>query len=304
MTSRQRLRIQFFSFVILAALVFFYSNLSRAASCCGGGLSLPGLIVGDDQRLFSVTTSASQLREESLANGDWLSYSKPRTSQSLQMSVAQLLSDRWQLGVSSQLMRNDQNISGVDQSNVNFGDTSIFVGYEALPEWDYSAWRPRGYTFLQLVAPTGQSTESAIRRGTGVTGRGYWSAGPGVVLTKILGRWDAVASSEVHASVPRTENGARLAPDPGASAMLGAGYNLGNYRLSSSLTLNYEGPIRGDGEPSPFQRYTTAMFAATYSVKDDVSVSLSYADQTLFGEPVNSALNRTVALAVSKRWAR
>ncbi len=275
-----------------------------AASCCGGGLSLPGMIVGDDQRLFSATTSASQLSEESLSTGEWSSYAKPRTSQALHLSLAQVFWDRWQVGASTQVMRNDQSVTGAERSSVEFGDSSFFLGYEALPEWEYSAWRPRGYVFFQVVAPTGRPTTTALQNNGGVTGRGFWTAGPGMILTKIVGRWDVAVSGEIHSSLPKVDNQLRLVPEPGGSVMLGSGYSLGNYRLSGAMTLNYEGPVRAGDSAGSLQRYVTAVLGGSYSIRDDLSIAVSYSDQTLFGEPINAPLNKSIAVAVSKRWAR
>lgn len=289
-----------FVFVFLILL----SGKVQAASCCGGGLSLPGMIVGDDRRLLSIQSTATQLREESLPSGEWSMYPKARTSQSMQLSFSQLLSDRWQAGGSTSLMHNNQDIVGDDRSNFSFGDSSLFVGYEALPEWEYSLWKPRGYVYLQLVAPTGRSTTAAILNGGGVSGRGFWTVGPGLILTKTVAEFDLMFAAEAHVSLPRTEGNVRLVPDWGASSSLGAGYLIRNYRLLTSLALNYESPVRSDTSPGTLQRFVTASFGGTYSFSDELSMTLTYADQTLFGEPINSPLNKSIALNISKRWPR
>lgn len=288
-------------FLILALL---FSCQTRAASCCGGGLSLPGVIVGDDQKLFSLTTSASQLREESLTTGEWSTYPQPRTSQSLQLSFAQLLSDRWQTGGSIQLIHNDQDVTGTNRGDFTFGDSSFFLGYEVLSEWEYSPWRPRGYAYVQMVAPTGRSTTAALRNGGGVSGRGFWTIGPGLILTKVFGKWDTVFSAEIHNSFPRTEGSVRLLPDWGASAMTGVGYQWGVFRVTSSVTWNYEGPVRADSLPGSLQRLVTASFGGSYAISDEIAFAMTYSDQTLLGEPINAPLNRALTVALSKRWPR
>lgn len=285
-------------------LFFLHSSSAQAASCCGGGSTLPGVIVGDEFRLFSLSTSASQLSEESLSSGEWSAYPSPRTSQSLHFSFAQLLSDRWQAGGLIRVMHNNQDFSGRKQNSFDLGDLSVFLGYEILPEWEYSVWRPRGFTYLQIVAPTGRSTATAIHRGGAVTGRGFWTIGSGMTLSKELSIWDLAFTTEFHRSLPRTEFQIRRVPDWGSSVSAGFGRSFANLRLFSSVSLFYEGPVTSETSDGAIQRYVTFTMGGSFAVADDLGVTMSYSDQTLLGEPINAPLDKTISLSFAKSWQR
>ncbi len=307
--------LRFCSTIILVALLS--STKVFAAACCGGGLTLPALIVGDEDAKFSVAISHTQILNDVGPDGIWYSRDRTELNETLRLDAAKIFSDRWQAGASLPVVRR----SLAEQSSAGFGDLGMVLGYEVLPDWDYNPWRPHGTAFLDLVAPTGVSNDTSSAPFTlDVRGRGYWSLGAGTVLTKIFGRFDTLASLEVHHSFVRTvelDGGTRatLHPGYGGALTFGSGYNDKKWRLGAALSWLYEDPIAtvdalSGGSSSSLsdagnaQRVATASLSYNYLFEKDYSLSLAVADQTLFGSPANTSLGRSITLSAEKHWLR
>ncbi|MGZ3725334.1 MAG: serine protease spb1, partial [Pseudobdellovibrio sp.] len=98
-----------------------------------------------------------------------------------------------------------------------------------------------------------------------------------------------------------------IEPGNGGSFSLGCGYNMGDTRVGSSLAWNYEDPINVSGStPSTGsdQRFATGSFLVSQMFDNLWAATLSYSDQTLFGDPSNATLSKTISLSLQKRWAR
>src|SRR5690606_4443144 len=95
--------------------------------------------------------------------------------------------------------------SRAGNDSMGLGDAFLNLGYEVLPEFEYSAWRPRGVSYLTLAAPTGRSIQDASDSlQLDARGRGFWSLGAGTTLTKVFGRFDALTTFEIHRSFQRS----------------------------------------------------------------------------------------------------
>jgi hypothetical protein len=159
--------------------------------------------------------------------------------------------------------------------------------------------------------PTGKSrTESEIA-GLDSRGNGFWAAGAGVLLTKIIARWDGFVSVDAHRSFAKSVDNsslhARLEPGFGGNWGFGGGYNWRFLRVGTSLIWTYEDPIKIKGSldsEGSLERYATGVVALSYIPSNEWSAALSYSDQTLFGSPLNTSLGKTVALQVQRRWSR
>jgi hypothetical protein len=296
-------------------LVFLPPSLGVTAACCGGGFSFPTLIVGDDRSQEGVSYSNGKIIDDILASGKWAPRQTNDLTQVLQFNGAMLISDRFQVGAALPLVRRSRTLnSGVTSSN-GFGDATLDLGYEALPEWGYSWWRPKGLTFFQLTTPSGKSVyQSTDTGGTNVTGRGFWALGAGFILTKTFAQaWDAQFSFEGHRSFSRTIQSEtaggilNLNPGWGESGVVGGGWNYKNFRLGTSLSLNYEDPTNVTGvvnSKGGLQRYMTGVAMVSYLYHDNYSWSFVYSDQTLFGRPLNTTLSRTYSLVFQVRQPR
>ena len=299
----------------VAAFLLLSSPAVHAASCCGGGFAVPSLITGDDTAQATVSLSQSQVVDDVFENGKWAKRSSPEFAQNLKADYAHLISDRWQVGGGIPLVRRERETSSNRDESWGLGDASVDAAYEFLPEWEYSVWKPKGTSYLQLTAPTGKSANESTQNSAAldVTGRGFWSLGTGAVLTKIVYPFDFQSTLEVHRSFDRTVGSSssggdlKLSPGWGGSLYVGSGWSYRDYRFGAGLSWNYEDAIRVSGaaeSDGSLQRYATGVLQAAYMISDEWAANATYSDQTLFGVPNNTTLSRTALVSLQKRWPR
>lgn len=293
--------------LFLSSLCFIYGSVAQAAACCGGGFAAPALLLGDDRAQFSSSFSFTEVVVDNVdAQGFWRTRDEHQKVQTLRLEGATLLSDRWHIGASVPVIQRQY----AGQNHTGFGDLAVNLGYEYLPDWNYNPYRPKGLGYMQLTAPTGKSRAES-ESGLDSRGQGFWALGLGTVLTKSWGAWDAFSSMEVHRSFAKdfanSQVQGTLKPGWGSTFGGGGGYNLKKWRYGVSILWTYEDPI--EMEPSGWaqssvERYATSTLVASYLPNDAWTGSLSYTDQTLFGEPVNTSLGKGVVLQVQRRWGR
>jgi hypothetical protein len=283
-------------------------ELALGAACCGGGFAAPSVIAGDDKAQATATYSLTEIAVDNVdAGGLWRVSADHQQIQTYKLEGARLLSDRWQAGFSLPMVRR----SRFGESYSGLGDAAALAGYEYLPDWDYNPYRPKGIGYLQLTMPTGKSRIESDVGGLDVGGSGLWALGLGTFLLKPVGRWDVFASVEAHRSLDRSFSNAQMRatikPGFGGSLGLGGGYSWGAWRAGGALAWFYEDPIELRGTMSvdgSCERYATGTAAISYLAGDDWAATLSYSDQTIFGDPVNTSLGRTVAAQLQRRWGR
>jgi hypothetical protein len=282
--------------------------LAHAAACCGGGFAAPSLIAGDDKAMLTATYGYSQVLDDIGSDSLWRQRQDQETSTTYKLEGAHIFSDRWQAGASVPVVTRTR----ARTSSSGFGDIAGNLGYEYLPDWDYSAWRPKGIGFFQLTVPTGRSiNESDSRYQLDARGRGFWAIGLGTLLTKTVSNWDFFTDIDVHRSFARrfsnSQMSGTLTPGYGGDLGLGAGYNLKDFRIGGAITWTYEDPVDLSGPTSSkgaAQRFATATASLSYLMPDDWAATLTYSDQTLFGSPLNTTLARGVLLLLQKRFPR
>ncbi len=307
-SSLLRLRLK-----ISLLLSLLFSLESNAAPCCGGTANVPSLITGDDRAQISTTFSSSYTVAESLVDGGvrYRHNSDNESTQTLRLDAATLLSDRFQLGTTLPILRRSRSRSGNQAESTGIGDIALNLGYELLPEWSYSSWRPKGILFLTTTLPTGGSIyESSALYRVDSRGRGFYALSLGSLFLKNWGDWDLSLLGELHRAFSRTiqnDSGSLgLHPGWGASGSLSAGWNPGAFRVGVALSPSFEEPVAtdgivvGSGEKSSL--WTVAL-QLSYLVDPTLSTSLTYSDQTLISGH-NSNLNRGIALLIQKRWER
>jgi hypothetical protein len=216
------------------------------------------------------------------------------------IETAHIFHDRWQGGISIPVVKRARQ----GEVSAGWGDIAMNLGYEYLPDWDYSRWRPKGLGYLQLTTPTGRSVyEANSEYQLDARGRGFWALGLGTLLTKFEGHWDFFSNLDLHRSFSRNN----FKPGWGGNIGLGSGYNLDKVRMGAALVWTYEDPVRSTGANSSTgsgERYATGSLSASYLYTDDWAATLTYSDQTWFGDPVNARLGQSLTLQVQLRWAR
>lgn len=296
------------SFSALLVLSVLVPDSAGAAACCGGSFAAPSIIAGDDRAQLTASMGVTEVKINAVdADGVWYDSSPHQEVKSLKFEGAHIFRESWQAGFSAPLLSRSFN----GKSATGLGDLSLDLGYEALPEWDYSVYRPRGIVFLQLNLPTGP-TKMESAGGLDNRGSGFWALGVGTVLTKTFGRWDFLSSLRVHRSFAKRVTVAKsqgeAEPGFGGDLGIGAGYSpKAAWRLAGGITWSYEDPVifRGretlEGGP---ERYATASLSVNHMDGEEWAETISYVDQTLFGAPVNTSLGIGVMFQVQRRWGR
>lgn len=295
------------STLLLWSSALFAAPDAFAAACCGGGFAAPALIVNDDRAQVTGSWGYTDVVVDNVdARGLWRSRDEHQKVQTLRIEAATLIADRWQTGISLPIIQ--RHYSGDTSSGL--GDVATTLGYEYLPDWNYNPYRPKGLGFLQLTMPTGKSRAES-ENGLDSRGLGFWAVGVGTLLTKSWRRWDSFISLEGHKSFAKdfanSQTQGTLNPGYGTTFGGGAGYNLAKWRLGGSVLWTYEDPIEmqpAGWSAGSVERFATTSFTASYSPNDEWSGVLIFSDQTLFGEPVNTSLGKTVLLQLQRRWGR
>lgn len=303
---------------ILVFLIFTTPALAQAAACCGGGFALPSLITGDDRGQATTSIVSSSTTIDVQPGGKWLHRANPEQSETIKINGARIISDLWQVGASVPIVRRSRLGPDGDSSASGFGDLALTLGYEAMPDWDYSDWHPKGITFLQMVMPTGRSRlESSNDLNLDVTGRGLYSIGPGIVLLKIRPPFDIQFLAEIHRSLPRDVESPQaggsihIEPGTGATTSISAGWSKDNLHFGLGALLSYEDKMSVRGSASSvaisdiaLERYATVSASIAYLLDIDWAMSATYSDQALIGSPSNTTLSRSVMIALQRRWQR
>lgn len=308
---------------IAGAMAAVFPFSSFGAPCCGALSATPTMITGDDSAQLSVSFAQSEVVGDAFATGlpVFRAEGDDELSRTLRLEGAFLVSDRWQVGASLPLTQRSRSTPKLEASSTGIGDIGINAAYEALPEWVYSAWKPRGFAFAQVLLPTGGSVHDAATEGAPLAldarGRGFYSLGAGAVFIKAWSSWDAVAMAEAHHAFPRTfgagtPEALKVTPGWGASAALGSGYSLASLplRIGASVSPAYEQGLRSESAaqngPSTSEPQLVWNTSAQigWAVTRSASLNAIYTDQTLLGPANNVSLNRTLALTFQQRWER
>lgn len=305
----------FKTFWFVSAFIFS-CKFGLAAPCCSRTPSAPNLVLGDDEAQFSLGYSLSKVVAEPAEDGAPI-YVAPDSSEILhnyRLDGAILLSDRFQMGGSFSLV--NHRVSREDNSDSGFGmgDLRVSLGYEILPSWTYSEWRPQGYLFAVVAFPTGRSIyESQSPTAADVTGNGFYSLSFGSLFLKRWSVWDVFLMPEVHYSLPRTfQNDTEtqtIIPGFGGSIGAGLGWTPGSgiFRIGARIH-----PRIDQGRSIPHSNVSSTALLSLMEVGADASVfitstdtiMLSYTDQTLLGPAQNSNLNRIFGISFQHRWER
>lgn len=310
----------FFIRSLIFTVLIVSVNQALAAACCGGSSILPSLLTGDDKIQAQITYSTQNNLAYVDGNGNWWHMGKADTSTVLKFDFATLISDRFQIGATLPVT---ERFIGPDSTPFAFGDAAVDIAYEAIPEWSYSSFMPKGIMYLQVTAPTGRSIyETTNPTAIDVTGRGFWAVAAGAILLKtwnnpwIGGVWDSNLNFDFHLSQARhfanSWGDGTYVPGNGYDISFGGGWNKGDLRLGANLGILFEDAVNGIANPNTgeidltgtAQKSWTGSLIVSYMMSRHLSLGISYADQTLFGQPQNTYLTKTISINLQSRWER
>jgi hypothetical protein len=309
---------------LVSCFVFFVLSSSlivgkaSASACCARSAATPFLIVGDDQAQLNFGISAGGVVARTGEDGVPV-FGSPQYSdrtQLFRLDAATLLSDRLQMGISFPWVSRTVNVGSLVGSTGGIGDIRLSLGYEVLPAWTYSKWKPQGYLFSVLSFPTGISKfEYQNPTASDVTGNGFYSASMGSLLLRRWVEWDLFFVPEVHYSLPRTfsrQNHAfEVVPGWGGSVGAGAGFSPGGGEFRFGVRVQ---PRLDQANRVPaFDRSASSIswigscdtgIDFSYLLGSRTTLMLSYTDQTLLDPAINSNLSRTLGFNLQHRWER
>lgn len=277
---------------------------------------MPGLILGNERIQMSLSGNYSSVVGDTPASGRTIFRVETdnEITYTSALSGGLLISDRWQAGASLSTGYRNLDRPSVQNSGAGLGDLRAHLGYEILPVWTYSPWKPKGFVFAHLTAPTGKSThDSTEAGGADAFGQGFWATGLGVVFVKTWTYWDASLSAQGQYSFPRTfESPREIRVEPGfqASGQIGVGVSpwAGPFRVGLRA-----GPAWREGGSSHLYGETTdgvyrlvwdATLETNFMIGDQISLAANYTDQTLLGPTKNTALSRSGGMSIQYRWLR
>lgn len=289
--------------MLIGFWISFFTLSVKAAPCCAGSAALPSLITGDEARVLNLSLSYSDVIGDAPAQGKGLpvfrdQYSVREVRKSFQLGFASLISDRWQVGAFLPVIQNDLSSTALQESHTQLGDISSTVAFETLPEYEYSLWKPRIYSFLQWVVPTGRSIRnSQTRLASDVSGLGYHQLHFGSLLIKRWSDWDANFVFKIGRDL--NFNGTLL------NSSLGLGYSFAErWRLGTSLETSSVSPQVIDQIKTASKLVWNTSATLTFLMGSESSLILGYVDQTLIGPAFNTTLARAGSLSLQHRFER
>ncbi|MCB0393995.1 MAG: hypothetical protein KDD25_05520 [Bdellovibrionales bacterium] len=306
-------------FRILDVFVFgvlcFTPQFASAGACCGTGSSIPALITGDFKTQLNTSYSYFGVVGDVDKDGEavFRSTSNKEYSQTFQLQASHMWSEYWQTGVSLPLIRKTRQLGEQKSTVEGLGDVSAVVSFEFLPELEYSKWKPRGFTYFKLTAPTAPSIYNfQDDLAADARGAGFWETSIGGMFSKVWGRWDSQAFLEVgyfhsRKMAIKGQDEVTYSGSGKVAASIGGGYSFlktKDLRWGASINPSYTGEKQVSDNRDPINERLVWSFQSGlgYVIDKEWFASLNYTDETLIG-PVRSApIGRSVGLNLSYRW--
>lgn len=297
--------------IILFFLVLISSSSVYAAACCGGGSALPVLITGDYKGQIVFTGANSAVTHDSNQNGK-ISERDGRQSQvaeSVMLSAAYAISPLWQIGTSIPYKVNSHSAGSAEESSRGLGDIKLQIGYEFLPEYYFSLWKPRGFLFIEQTIANSSSTYDADKPlRSDSLGNGFYTTAFGVSFIKTIYSFDYLFMGEIHQGFKRRfdvgESSFTVKPSIGYSGLVGAGHNFSNtnLRLGGTILYSREGKRSFVGDISSISNsshFWEVGISISYLI-NDLSFSLNYKDQSFLGKAINTPLSKSINASITK----
>jgi hypothetical protein len=302
-------------------LISLFMAPAHAAPCCAGGSAVPALITGDEAELYQVGMSYGAVVGDAPGAGggipvfrDGLSIAENRGI--LTVNHARLLDgDRLQAGVSIPVQFNQLSQGARAEDSVQIGDVAAVLGYEILPEWEYSLWKPRVFSFLQASLPTGRSIhETQSLFASDVSGLGQFQMSLGSIAMKRWSKWDlnllARGGAVFGRSFASAQNSQVILGDSFVgTGSIGGGFSpTERFRIGGALSMDYQSPVEILDSNSYSVTSERLVWNANVSlmllIGSDDSLVIGFQDQTWFGPAYNTSLSRSGYLSFVHRVER
>ena len=297
--------------IFLAILFSVYNLKAMAGSCCGGGSSSSLILIGDNRQEYSLGLSYRDDLGQT-DNYGWATFHNDKTvdqQTTFNFQFQRLVSDRFQAAMKSSLIQKDITKQNRHESTSGMGDIDLQATYEFLPEFTYSALKPRGFTYLKLTMPTSKSlynSDSPLY--SDVRGTGLYSLSAGVFFIKHISAFTIKTAIEEQHFFGKEFSTLTIKDYNKLIIPLGLSYAFDPAPLSfgTGATWSYQtkktftGSISGAAN----KEYFWELNAFTNWIIDrESTVGISYSDSTLVGKNINSSLFRTVGLTYTHSTA-
>ena len=295
---------------LLFLLSIVVSEVVHSAACCGGGANFPSLILSDDRAQIGLSAGSSIVIGDTNAVGRsvFRSSDDDEWINTLTLDGAVLIADRWQIGGSIPLAQRSRSTADALATDWGLADNSLTLGYEAIPEFTYSRWKPRGFLYFQLTFPTGGNIYSATKPfAVDARGRGFYTLSLGTFLIKTWGAWDTSFRIAINRSLNRNfaaADGSTIAIHPGfdLGAAIATGYSPQQSDWRFGITLNPAYTAKTNVGRSKL--VWTSSLEANRLVAQQWALGLVFNDQTLIGPAKNTSLERGIAVSCRYKWPR
>lgn len=290
-------------------LIFSFSSLGAfGAACCGGGASLPNLITGDHKSQVSLNFANSAVTHNVASSGKFVQKddSSQEITETITLRAAYAFSELWQAGFSAPFKKNTYKEKSLTETSSDIGDLKLQFGYEFLPEYSYSRWKPRGFIFIQQSIINSTSVhESKKGHGTDAISSGFSKSSLGISFIKIIKTVDLAFISEYHVSKARSfssgDDTFEVDPGDGYSALFGAGISPKNGSLRYGFNIVYASEsaqkTTGDRISTSSEKLTVDLGFNIGYAKGENSYILSYSDQSYLGIGKNVSASKAISLS-------
>ncbi len=295
---------------IILFFFFFFSANAFSAACCGGGVGLPNIITGDFKAQFGLSYANKAITHTVSENGNFIARSKENREvrETVTFKGAMLIKDFFQFGLEVPYINNTHEVSDEGEQYSELGDPTIQLNYEFLPEWTYSWWKPRGFLYFgHTFSMTKSIYETESELGTDALGTGFDTFNLGAHFYKVYRQYDfsIFAKKSLRQKRKFTSSGESIEVTPGEINSYGVSFGYSNKEFRVGTTINNFNEDRKEikrnssSSISGTKSYTDFGLSLSYH-KDLISYSLSYNDQTFWGEGRNMNLGKSYIFGVTK----
>ena len=290
---------------ILILISLLTSLNAMASSCCGGGSSSSMIITGDNQNEYSLSLS----QKNDLGTTDSQGYSTLNNQSVLDQQSAysfqfqHLFTERLQGGIKTSFIEKQIRKQNRFENESGLGDIELQGSFEFLPEFTYSAYKPRGFVYLKGSIPNSHSlynSNSAIF--SDVRGSGLYTLSVGSFFIKHLSNWSLKAGTEAQHFFGKKFSGVNLDSYQKYYLPLGVAYSNQNWpvTLGVNSTFNYQTAKKLTGlvnSKSNVEYFWELGTFVNWTINREETLGLSISDSSLVGKNINSSLYRTIGLS-------
>ena len=214
-----------------------------------------------------------------------------------------IIADRLQAAVKTSLVQKQIRKQNRFENESGLGDIELQSSFEFLPEYTYSAYKPRGFVYLKGTMPTSHSLyNSNSSLFTDVRGSGLYSISLGSFFIKHLSSWTLKSGAEAQHLFGKTFNDVNLESYQKFYLPFGIAYSNQNWPITLGVnsTFNYQTPkvltgsINSTSDKEYFWELSTFV---NWTINREETLGLSLSDSSLIGKNINSSLYRTIGLS-------